>query len=47
MKEISGEYQLFAEEHKHDEDDAVEMDDLIGEVDEEMGFYDTNNDGYM
>ena len=47
LKEIAGEYSSFSEEHKHDEDDAVEMDDLIGEVDEEMGFYDTNNDGYM
>ena len=42
-----GEYPSFSEEHKHDDDDTVEMDDLIGEVDEEMGFYDTNNDGYM
>ena len=47
LMNLSNEFSSFADEHKHDEDETIEMDDLVGEVDEEMRFYDTNNDGYM
>ena len=47
LSQLFCQWQSLAEEHKHDEDEAIEMEDLIGEVDEEMSFYDANNDGYM